>query len=164
MDTLCTLSTRCVKDLHDVVSDYQVPEGTPVFTPGTELAEEFPELQPGSNKGANEVVMGKKHPGSFADTPLDDILKKSGLKKVVLVGYMAHVCVGTTARQAAQRGYDVIIPGDAIGDRDIPGATGEEVTKVRCGCGKCSLLTLCQMVLAELGDAFGTIIQSKEVQ
>lgn len=102
-----------------------------MFTPGTELAEEFPELQPTADSGSNEVVVGKKFPGSFADTPLDDIIKKTGLKKLVLVGYMAHVCVSTTARQAAQRGYDVLIPGDAIGDRDIPGATGEEVRKVR---------------------------------
>lgn len=116
-----------------------------MFTPGTDLAAEFPELQ---GTSANEVVVGKKHPGSFADTPLDDIIKKTGLKKVVLVGYMAHVCVSTTARQAAQRGYDVLIAGDAIGDRDIPGATGEEVRKI---------------VLAELGDAFGTIIESKDV-
>lgn len=75
--------------------------------------------------------MVKKFPGSFAETNLDDIVKKTGLKKLVLVGYMAHVCISTTARQAAQRGYDVLIAGDAVGDRDIPGATGAEVTKVR---------------------------------
>ncbi len=42
----------------------------------------------------------------------------------------AHVCVSTTARQAAEKGYDVILPRDCIGDRDIPGASGEEVVKV----------------------------------
>lgn len=55
----------------------------------------------------------------------------------MLTGYMVHVCVSTTARQAEQRGYDVLLAEDAIGDRDIPGATGEEVTK---------------MVMNELGD------------
>lgn len=74
--------------------------------------------------------MVKQFPGSFAATNLEDIIKKTGLNKLVLVGYMAHVCVSTTARQAAQRGYDVLIAGDAVGDRDIPGATGAEVTKV----------------------------------
>src|SRR3954447_14708100 len=53
---------------------------------------------------------------------------------------MAHVCVSTTARQAEQRGYEVLLAEDGIGDRDIPGATGEKVTK---------------MVMNELGDAFG---------
>jgi len=40
------------------------------------------------------------------------------------------VCVSTTARQAAELGYDVVLAEDAIGDRDIPGMSGEEVTKV----------------------------------
>jgi nicotinamidase-related amidase len=61
---------------------------------------------------------------------------------------MAHVCVSTTARQAAEKGYDVILARDAIGDRDIPGASGEEVTK---------------MALTELADAFGTVVSASEI-
>jgi len=68
---------------------------------------------------------------------------------VVLTGYMAHVCVSTTARQAAQRGYDVIVVEDGIGDRDIPGFKGEELTKVTLG---------------ELGDVFATILKSEEIK
>lgn len=110
---------------------HDVPEGTPVFTPGTALAEEFSELRPAADAAPEkEALFQKKFPGSFAETALDDFVKKSGLKKVVLVGYMAHVCVSTTAREAHQKGYDVIVVEDAIGDRDIPGATGEEVRKV----------------------------------
>lgn len=67
----------------------------------------------------------------------------------MLTGYMAHVCVSTTARQAAEKGYDVVIAEDAVGDRDIPGAKAEEVVKV---------------VLAELGDAFGSIVQADSIQ
>ncbi|BEI84777.1 hypothetical protein CcaverHIS002_0501780 [Cutaneotrichosporon cavernicola] len=125
---------------------HEVAEGTPVFTPGTALAAEFPELQPKSDK---EPVVPKKFPGSFCQTQLSDVLAKMGKKKVVIVGYMAHVCVSTTAREASQHGYDVLIARDAIGDRDIPGATGQEVT---------------DMVCHELGDAFGTIINSDEIQ
>lgn len=62
---------------------------------------------------------------------------------------MAHVCVSTTARQGHELGYDVLVCGDAVGDRDIPGAKGEEVTR---------------MVLAVLGDAFGTVVESKDVK
>lgn len=46
-------------------------------------------------------------------------------------------------------GYDVLIAEDAVGDRNITGATGSEVTK---------------MVMNELGDAFGTIVQSSEIK
>ena len=38
--------------------------------------------------------------------------------------------MSTTARQASELGYDVVLAEDAIGDRDIPGVTGEEVTRV----------------------------------
>lgn len=68
---------------------------------------------------------------------------------MVLVGYMAHVCVSTTAREAAQKGYDVLLVEDGIGDRDIPGLTGSEVTKA---------------VLAELADAFGTVVKSVDIK
>ena len=146
---------------------HSVPEGAPVFTPNTRLAAEFDELTP--KKG--EKVISKQHPGSFAETDLDQYLgslgdkgkKRAGLfwwarklltrsvpgKKIVLTGYMAHVCVSTTARQAAQRGYEVLLAEDGIGDRDIPGATGEEVTK---------------MVMNELGDAFGTVVKGSSVK
>lgn len=65
-----------------------------------------------------------------------------------MVKLQAHVCVSTTARQGAQRGYDVIVVEDAVGDRDIPGVDAEQLTRV---------------ALAEIGDAFGTIVQSKDI-
>lgn len=59
------------------------------------------------------------------------------------------MCVSTTARQAAELGYDVVLPEDAIGDRDIPGLSGEEVTKA---------------ALLELGDAFGTVVKGSDIK
>jgi len=58
------------------------PEGAPVFTPGTELAEEFEELKPRSG----EKVVKKVHPSAFAETDLHEHL--GGGKKIVLTGYM----------------------------------------------------------------------------
>jgi nicotinamidase-related amidase len=124
---------------------HKTPEGAPIFTPGSKLAEEFPSLKA---KDGEELIW-KMHPGSFAETSLDEVLKKWGIKKVVLTGYMAHVCVSTTARQAAQRGYDVIVVEDGIGDRDIPGVKGDELTKV---------------TLAELGDVFATVVKSTDIE
>lgn len=57
--------------------------------------------------------------------------------------------MSTTARQGAQLGYDVILAEDAIGDRDIPGVSAEQVTKV---------------ALDELADAFGTVVQSSDIK
>lgn len=93
--------------------------------------------------------MKKQFPGSFTGTTLEEEIKKTGKKQVVLVGYMAHVCVSTTARQAAERGYDVVVVEDAVGDRDIPGVKAEDLVRV---------------VLAELGDAFATIVKAADVK
>ncbi|KAL2434989.1 Epoxide hydrolase penJ [Exophiala dermatitidis] len=126
---------------------HKTPDGAPVFTPGTALAEEFDELKP----RPGEKVIQKQKVSSFADTDLHDYLSSLGErgKKTVLTGYMAHVCVSTTARAGADLGYNVVLAADAIGDRDIPGFTGSEVTDA---------------VLKELGDAFGTVVQSAEVK
>ncbi|KAM3071034.1 phospholipase C type enzyme [Clarireedia jacksonii] len=123
---------------------HQTPPGAPVFTPDTELAKEFSELTP---KDGEKVVV-KQHPGSFTGTDLDEYLKSTDRKKVVVTGYMAHICVSTTTRQAAEKGYDVILAEDAIGDRDIPGAKAEVLIKT---------------VMAELADGFGTVVQSSNI-
>ena len=125
---------------------HATPEGAPVFTPNTALAEEFKELTPKQG----EKVISKNFPSCFASTDLEEYLKGLGDagKKVVLVGYMAHVCVSTTARAADERGLDVLLATDAVGDRDIPGIGGQELT---------------DLALKELGDAFGTLVKSEEI-
>lgn len=123
---------------------HATPPGAPVFTPDTELAAEFSELTPRDG----EHTVTKNFPGSFTGTDLQSILEGTGRKKVVLTGYMAHVCVSTTARQGAEKGWDVLIAEDAVGDRDIPGAEAAVLVKV---------------ALAEIGDAFGTIIKSADI-
>ncbi|GAB7328338.1 hypothetical protein MBLNU13_g00331t1 [Cladosporium sp. NU13] len=123
---------------------HQTPNGAPVFTPDSKLAKEFEELEPREG----EKVISKNHPSSFADTDLQEYLGKAGAK-VVLTGYMAHVCVSTTARDAARFGYDVLVAEDAVGDRDIPGVSGDDLTKI---------------VMHELADAFATVVQSSDIK
>ncbi|KAK7063483.1 Isochorismatase-like protein, partial [Favolaschia claudopus] len=141
--------------------------GASVFTPSTPLADIFPELTPLPARLASsdsnvdfERIVSKRFPGAFTQTPLNEIITNSGVRKVVLVGYMAHVCVSTTARQAQELGYDTYVVADAIGDRDIPaveggegGARGEEVTKI-----------VFWMVLMELADIFATVVKTEDVQ
>ena len=69
---------------------HATPEGAPVFTPGTKLAEEFEELTPKSR----EKVIHKEHPSSFADTDLQQHLESLGSKKIVLTGYMVS-CIAS---------------------------------------------------------------------
>jgi len=123
---------------------HKVPDGAPVFTPSTSLAEEFSEIAP----LADEKVIWKEQAGSFTGTDLEKYIKSTGKNKVVLTGYMAHVCVSTTARQADELGYEVLIVQDAVGDRDIPGVKAEELVRIS---------------LAELADAFGTVVKAASI-
>ena len=68
---------------------HTVPEGAPVFTPNSRLAEEYEELTPKDG----EKLINKIHPSSFAETNLHDYLQGIGGKKIVLVGYMVSSCV-----------------------------------------------------------------------
>jgi nicotinamidase-related amidase len=72
----------------------------PVFVPG---------LQP----LADENVIHKPSYGAFYDTPLETILKRLGIEMVVLAGTLTDCCVGTTARQAYERGFGVVVASDA---------------------------------------------------
>jgi nicotinamidase-related amidase len=126
---------------------HKTPPGAPVFTSDTPLSEIFDVLKPKDNE--SETVISKEHPGSFTGTNLQEVIDKTGRSKVAVVGYMAHVCVSTTARQAAERGYDVVLVREAIGDRDIPG--------IRAG-------ELVDTVLKELADAFGTVVGIDELK
>jgi hypothetical protein len=106
--------------------------------------------------------------------------------------YRAHVCVSTTAREAHQLGYEVVVAKDAVGDRSIPAdgdkasVPGEKVTQVGRRVSvplNVSLLSLTshtltlvitllsladclspQMVMTELGDFFATIVNSEDIQ
>jgi nicotinamidase-related amidase len=68
-----------------------------------------PELQPLES----EIVILKPSYGAFFDTPLETILKRNGLDTVVLAGILTDCCVGTTARQAYERGFGAIVVSDA---------------------------------------------------
>ena len=64
---------------------HATPKGAPVFTPDTELAEEFEELAPKHG----EHIISKNYPSSFAKTDLDEYLKSvpgEAGKKIVLTG------------------------------------------------------------------------------
>ena len=52
----------------------------------------------------------------FANTDLDLQLKKHGIHKLIVIGLIAHTCVESTVRFAAELGYDVALIKDAIAD------------------------------------------------
>jgi nicotinamidase-related amidase len=52
----------------------------------------------------------------FANTDLDMQLKRHGIQKLIVAGLIAHTCVESTVRFAAELGYEVTLVKDAIAD------------------------------------------------
>lgn len=61
----------------------------------------------------SEIVVNKTTYGAFASTGLDATLRNLGITTVVIGGVVTNVCVETTARDACDRGYRVIVVEDA---------------------------------------------------
>ncbi len=52
----------------------------------------------------------------FANTDLDLLLKRHGIRKLIVMGLIAHTCVEATVRYAAELGYEVAMVKDATAD------------------------------------------------
>ncbi|MGR4889457.1 cysteine hydrolase family protein [Sphingopyxis sp. LARHCG72] len=87
----------------------------PIFQPGSEGAEINAAVRPAEG----EPLVQKYYPNAFRDTGLKQILDEKGVKDVVIVGAMSHMCVAATARAAADFGYGVTVLHDACATREV---------------------------------------------
>ena len=95
---------------HEFTSD-----AAPFFTPGSEGAK----LHPKVINRADEPVVLKHFVNSFRETDLQSILDEQGIKELVVVGSMSHMCVDGITRAAADLGYTVTVIHDACASRDL---------------------------------------------
>jgi bifunctional isochorismate lyase/aryl carrier protein len=58
-------------------------------------------------------LVEKHHYSAFRETGLEKALRDIGVRTVVICGVMTHICVDTTARDAFQSGFDVVVVRDA---------------------------------------------------
>ena len=84
------------------------PEGT--FIPGTDAFEFKPEAQPREG----EPVITKDVNSAFIGTDLEARLRADGVEAVALVGLTTDHCCSTTARMAANLGFETWVLGDAM--------------------------------------------------
>jgi nicotinamidase-related amidase len=98
-----------------------------IFREGSPAWELLPEVA----QRPRDHLVEKTLPGSFTGTALGEILAENAVDTVSITGYMTHMCVDTTAREAAHRGLAVEILNDATGTLALENsggsATGEEL-------------------------------------
>jgi nicotinamidase-related amidase len=94
--------------------------GAAIFAPGSPALAVHPDAAP----VGGEPVFTKHLPGSFTGTPLEETLRRQGVQRVLLSGFMTQMCVDTTARQAAHLGFAVTVLADATAAKSVTGPDG----------------------------------------
>ena len=77
---------------------------------------------------AGETVIVKNYPSAFVGTELQKQLEATGIKDLVLAGFMTHMCVNSTARSAFNLGFRPTIVAATTATRDLPGPDGSVVS------------------------------------
>jgi biuret amidohydrolase len=90
------------------------PFRCPLGTPGYEVRAELAPLP-------TELVLDKNGTGAFNTSAIDHYLRNLGVQNLVITGVSTNHCVDTTARDAADRGYNVILVEDACADSSASG-------------------------------------------
>lgn len=80
-------------------------------TVGTHEHEIVDEIKP----RAGELVINKRTQGAFASSGIETVLRSLGIETIVVTGVSTNNCVETTAREASDRGFGVVIVSDATG-------------------------------------------------
>lgn len=66
----------------------------------------------------DDILLHKPSYGAFFDTPLESILKNLERDTIIICGTLTNFCCGTTARQAYERGFKVLIGSDVTATDD----------------------------------------------
>lgn len=82
--------------------------------PAGKPPEGFAEFAPEIGPEEGDVVIGKRQWGAFYGTDLDLQLRRRGMRTLVLGGIATNFGVESTARDAFERGYQLIFAADAM--------------------------------------------------
>jgi nicotinamidase-related amidase len=85
-----------------------------VLEPGSPWVEIDPRIAPVEG----EPVLSKHFASAFFGTTLASVLASAGADTVVVTGASTSGCVRATALDAMQHGYRVVVPREAVGDRN----------------------------------------------
>ena len=96
-----------------------------------------------------EIVVGKTLPNSFAGTDLKEQLDRLGVRKIIVAGFMTHMCVSSTVRAALDLGLSSAVVARACASRPLPVPGGGVLTGAEVH----------RAALTELADRFALVLQ-----
>jgi nicotinamidase-related amidase len=92
-----------------------LPVDAPPHPPGAPAAPpDASQLVPEAGVQATDFVVTKRQWGAFYATELDQLLRRRGIKALILGGVVTNYGVESTARAAFDRGYELIFAEDAM--------------------------------------------------
>jgi len=100
-------------DLRDALPEMRA-KGIRITIKGTPGSEILPELA----VAPSDLVLVKKRYSAFFGTPLDETLARLKPDAIILAGINTHACIRTTAIDAYQRDWPVILAADCIDSYD----------------------------------------------
>jgi nicotinamidase-related amidase len=98
-----------------------------------------------------EPVIVKGHPNAFVNTGLEEQLREAGAADIIIVGFMTHMCVNSTARGAFNLGFRPTVVAAATATRNLPGPDGLVLPAA----------ALQAASLAALGDLFAVVARKQ---
>ena len=101
----------------------------------------------------NEMVLTKEVNSAFIGTNLENILIKSHIDTLVIVGMTTNHCISTTVRMSGNLGFDTYLISDSTACYNTKGMNGEIID--------CN--TIYNSALASLQEEFATVIDSNEL-
>jgi nicotinamidase-related amidase len=101
---------------------------------------------------AGEAIVKKHLPSSFKGTTLEEELARTGKKDLIITGYMTHMCLNSTVRDAAEAGYRCTVVSELTATRNLPDGKG----------GIVPAAVVKAVNLSSLADRFAIVIEKFE--
>lgn len=107
VEVIHTMIASLTRDCRDASSSLRVRRLVVPFS--SREAQVIEELRPAEN----EIVLPKTSSGVFNSTAIDQVLRNLGIEYLIVTGVVTDHCVELSARDAADRGYYVLVVSDA---------------------------------------------------
>lgn len=108
---------------------------------------------PCAKPAPGETVIWKTGSSGFVDTGLAELLRARSITNLVIVGGVAAFCVNSTARSAANLGFEIEVVEDALIAFAMPARKG----------GDLDAEVVLEVTLSSLQAGFGTVLPTREV-